>query len=177
MVLPKPSWSCTRILWTCRLVGINSSLRSAFRLLALNDGPKESRDNSRNNHQQSLNKLVRPLVCRKGQRLPDYRPVTVKGASAYTVYHQSGRKALLLTLKWDESPLCMINSDFYTLKPAVDLFFFFANILFAFIFAFCLFPQHVKAYRRALVKTDPYNLHSYSDLLGHRYSLSSTYFC
>lgn len=38
-VSPKPSSSCTLILWTCRLVGINSSFLSAFRLLALNNGP------------------------------------------------------------------------------------------------------------------------------------------
>lgn len=38
-ISPKPSSSCTLILCTCRLVGINSIFLSAFRLLALKDGP------------------------------------------------------------------------------------------------------------------------------------------
>ena len=54
-VSPKPSSSCTLILWTCRLVGMNSSFLSAFRLLALNEGPDVQR----------VKKIERIIVCDK----------------------------------------------------------------------------------------------------------------
>lgn len=42
-VSPNPSSSCTLMRCTWRLVDMNSSFLSAFRLLALNEGPDEER--------------------------------------------------------------------------------------------------------------------------------------
>ena len=52
---PKPDSSCTLILWTCRLVGMNSSFLSAFRLLALNQGPGGGGEIDRDSVVRSVN--------------------------------------------------------------------------------------------------------------------------